>query len=146
MKKINFSDDFLSPMVHCVSAQPEILIFFSLSQNIHMVGISKNQGRQRVCSLCLVSLKMGVSVSPMCTVCRPKIFWHINPLPKGVQWCKSQENQRFWVSQPVNEISVFLKKYYQKTEISQSQIMITSSSFQWYLRIKQWNLQKTSGR
>ena len=53
---------------------------------------------------------MGVSVSPMCTLCRPKIFWQINPLPKGVQRCKSQENRRFWVSlsfcgiqiQPVN--------------------------------------------
>ena len=29
-------------MVHCARAQPEILRFFSLSQNIHMLGISKN--------------------------------------------------------------------------------------------------------
>ena len=35
------------------------------------------------------------TVTPMCTVCRPKIFWQINPLPKGVKWCKSQENRRF---------------------------------------------------
>ena len=35
---------------------------------------------------------------PMCTVHRPKIFWQIDPLPKGVQWCKSQENRWFWVT------------------------------------------------
>ena len=28
-------------MVHCACAQPEIVRFFSLSQNIYMVGISK---------------------------------------------------------------------------------------------------------
>ena len=44
IEKIYFSDDFLSWMVHCVSAQPEILIFFSLSQTIDMLGISKKSG------------------------------------------------------------------------------------------------------
>ena len=40
-------------------------------------------------SFCLVSLKMRVAVKPMCTVRRPKIFWRMNPLPNGDQWCES---------------------------------------------------------
>ena len=38
------SDKFLSRMVHCASALPEVLIFISLLQNIRMLGISKKSG------------------------------------------------------------------------------------------------------
>ena len=38
-QKIIFSDNFFSWAVHCARDHSEILIFFSLLQNIHMVGI-----------------------------------------------------------------------------------------------------------
>ena len=40
-EKIYFSDRFLSWSAHCARSQSEILIFFSKSQNIYMLGISK---------------------------------------------------------------------------------------------------------
>ena len=40
-EKICFSDRFLSGSAHCARSQSEILIFFSKSQNIYMLGISK---------------------------------------------------------------------------------------------------------
>ena len=41
---------------------------------------------------------MRVSAMAMCTVRGPKILWQINPLHKGVQWCRSEENRWFWVT------------------------------------------------
>ena len=40
-EKIYFLDKFFSWTVHCAQDHSEILIFFSLLQNIYMLGISK---------------------------------------------------------------------------------------------------------
>ena len=92
-EKINFSDNFLTGTVHCAPLQSEFLIFFSKFQNINLWKVSKkSEGPQGMLILLSKSENRGISY-PMCTVRRPKIFWQIDPLPKGVQCCKSQENR-----------------------------------------------------
>ena len=88
-EKSHFLDRFLSWSAHCARFQSEILIFFSRLQNIYMLGISKKSEVALGMFILLLSLKMRVTVTPMCTVRRPKIFWLMNPLHKGVQWRKS---------------------------------------------------------
>ena len=88
-EKIYFSDKFFSWMVHCARDHSEILIFFSLLQNIYMLGILKKLEVPQGMFILLSKSEIGGICYPMCTVRRPKIFWQIDPLPKGVQWYKS---------------------------------------------------------